>query len=78
MQVQVRPIGQLRHALPGRPRELTVDVPPGATVQDLVQLLGLSGDMIWYANVDGEAVPMGHTLADGAEVVFYAQMTGGD
>lgn len=77
MQVRVRPMGALRHALPGAPRELWVELPDGATVADLKAHLRLPDHLVWYANINGEVATLESPIGDGAEVIFFAPVTGG-
>ncbi len=74
MHVQVRYIFALRDGDRDRPRRLAL--PPGATVFEALQALGLSALELLPA-VNGEQVPDATVLRDGDELILIPAIQGG-
>jgi sulfur carrier protein ThiS len=79
MQVTVLCFGLLRDRLPEdkRQRPLTLEIPEGATVKDVVSSLGLPERSVFAILVDGGRGSLDHVLGTGAEVTLMPAFSGG-
>ncbi len=80
MKVEVHLFATLRQYLPSGRRDtgiLTLEVPPGSTVADVVRALGVPADVSWIAVVDGEDAGPERRLAPGEVVSIFPPLAGG-
>lgn len=80
MKVEVHLFATLRQYLPSGSRDtgiLALEVPPGSTVADVVQALGIPADISWVAVVDGEDARPERRLAPGQVVSIFPPLAGG-
>lgn len=79
MQVRVKLFATLRRYYPdlGIGEGMDVELPDGATVEQLVRHLGLPADHVRVAFVNGIARDDAHPLADGDEVGLFPPVGGG-
>jgi|YNPNPStandDraft_1061719.scaffolds.fasta_scaffold48423_1 molybdopterin converting factor small subunit len=91
MQVRLNLFSILKECLPPEARQghVTVDLPPGATLRDLVQRFGIDrrlgvppggslAEKGWQVLVNGiYEASLDRTLADGDEVSIFPPMAGG-
>lgn len=79
MRIQVRLNASLRRYIPEgvgeSPFELEVD--PGATVADVMGLLGVPAEQTHMATVGGQQVELSQTVVEGQEVSFFPPLAGG-
>ena len=75
MVVTVRYIFGLARAADGR-ETLTVELPPGSTVFEALQRLGLSA-LELHAAVNGESAADGTVLRDGDQMILIPSIQGG-
>jgi molybdopterin converting factor small subunit len=66
-----RPAGSPDHGL------VAVEIPQGATVQQLAETLGIPADLPRLALVNGREAELTHRLAAGDEVTLYPPLAGG-
>jgi sulfur carrier protein ThiS len=77
MQVEVHLHAELARMAPDNRGVLTVDVPEGARVADLLQQLALDTQRRVIVGVNGEAAHMDQELVDGARIDLLTPMAGG-
>lgn len=79
MRVSVRLNASLRRYIPagesGSP--FAVEVADGATVADVMALLGVPPAQTHMASIDGEQVDMGSALREGQELSLFPPLAGG-
>ncbi len=79
MRIQVRLNASLRRYIPegesGSPFE--IDVAEGATVADVMSLLGVPAEQTHMATVDGEQSDMSRVVTEGQEVTLFPPLAGG-
>ncbi|MBI2298182.1 MAG: MoaD/ThiS family protein [Armatimonadetes bacterium] len=76
MQVTVRLYAQLRERLPRGERQVTLELPEGATVLDLADRLGL-GQTAVEIMVNNTGAHYGLKVGDGDVVSFFPALAGG-
>lgn len=76
MEVTVRTWGNLRRFLPAGVDTATVQVPDGATIDDLTAQLALA-DEVWAVAVNGEVVSFSTRLSAGDQVLLFDHLHGG-
>ena len=76
MEISVRLLGNLRRLAPTG--SLEMEVQPGTTVADMVELLGLGPGEVWLAKVGVQLVEMDHPLREGDELLLIPPVGGGD
>jgi molybdopterin synthase sulfur carrier subunit len=54
-----------------------IDVPPGASVGDVVDALGAPRSLVFSLLVDGVQADLDHTVDDGAEITLMPPFAGG-
>ncbi len=79
MNVQVRLYGLLRHYHPGPNANapLTLELPEGATLADVVARLGLPDGLVHAASVNNVAIGIGQPLHPGDQVGLFPPAAGG-
>ncbi len=86
MRVRVVPYGELRRLLQTREQALWLDVPTGATVGDVLRLLGIDAQGVvgqdaeggrLIVGLDGEYATESTPLRPDAELTLVTQMMGG-
>jgi sulfur carrier protein ThiS len=79
VRVEVRLFATLAAFLPPQSREgaVTLDLPPGSTVHDAMQRLGIPAEMERVALVNGGDATPGHSLSPGDVVTIFPPLTGG-
>lgn len=76
--VRLTLFADLRLLLPkGHEGPLTISVPPGATVADLMAAASVPPDEDVTIGINGDQGARESVLADGDEVVFFSPMEGG-
>lgn len=76
--VRLTLFADLRRLLPkGHEGPLTISVPPGATVADLMAAASVPPDEDVTIGINGDQGARESVLADGDEVVFFSPMEGG-
>ncbi|MGB9867531.1 MAG: MoaD/ThiS family protein [Bacillota bacterium] len=63
--------------VPLRPETVTVQLPPGSTVQDLLNALGLSTEWIGLVVREGKAIFSEEKLQHGDKVTLFPPLSGG-
>ena len=76
MDVTVRTWGNLRRFLPSGVDIATVQVPDGATIDDLTTQLALEHE-VWAVAVNGQVVSFSTTLSSGDQVFLFDHLHGG-
>jgi sulfur carrier protein ThiS len=76
MQVTVRAWGNLRRFLPEGEGSAAVQLPDGATIDDLARQLDMQHDL-WAAAVNGAVVPFSMRLKAGDQVFLFDHLHGG-
>lgn len=76
MEITVRTWGNLRRFLPGGVDRATVQVPDGATIDDLTVQLALAHD-VWAVAVNGQVVSFSTRLFAGDQVFLFDHLHGG-
>ncbi|MGD9886312.1 MAG: MoaD/ThiS family protein [Reyranella sp.] len=76
MEITVRTWGNLRRFLPGGVDTATVQVPDGATIDDLTAQLALEHE-VWAVAVNGEVASFSTTLSPGDHVFLFDNLHGG-
>ncbi len=78
MRVKVKLFGPLRESLPPEKRQIPieVEVPEGATVQDVANLLGI-GNVGAVILINDQEAHRGKQLNDGDVVSFFPPLAGG-
>ena len=64
------------HLLPTRKEAKVVELDGGATVESVIRKVGLLPDG-WIAVLDGEPVPIDHTLEEDCELRLVSVVSGG-
>ena len=77
MQVEVHLHAELVRLAPDNRGVLTVDVPEGAHVADLLQQLALDTQRQVIVGLNGEAARLDQELVDGARIDLLTPMAGG-
>jgi molybdopterin synthase sulfur carrier subunit len=79
MKVQVKLFASLRKYLPSGARDdtITLDVPEGATVAEIVTRLGIPGEHARMAVCGGKQVETSTPIADGQQVSLFPPLAGG-
>jgi len=79
LNVQVRLYGLLRHSHPGpnATAPLTLELPEGATIADIVVRLGLPEGLVHAVSVNGIACGIGQHLRDGDPGGLFPPAAGG-
>ena len=79
MTVQVKLFALLRryHPGPNRSTPLSITLPEGSTVADLIALLNLPDDLVRAAFVNGEKLPLDTLLHEGDLVSMFSAVVGG-
>lgn len=78
IRVRLSLFADLRRFLPkGHSGALETDVPPGATVRDLLDRVGVPADGEITIGVNGEQGSLETRLRDGDEIVLFSPMEGG-
>jgi molybdopterin converting factor small subunit len=79
VQVHVKLYATLRNHRPGLEigESFAVELPGGATVGQLIQLLGLPEREVKTVFVNGRSQPQDHILADGDELGIFPPVGGG-
>ena len=76
--VAVTFFADLRRYLPkGEDGPQPYTLAPGATVADLLALIGIPADTELTVGLDGEVAPLDTPLRDGAEIMLLSPMEGG-
>lgn len=79
MKVDLRVFSGLEKFMPhkrfGEP--LTVELPEGGTLRDLLQKTGIPEDQVFTALVDGRHQPLDHVLSEGERVSLFPPVGGG-
>jgi sulfur carrier protein ThiS len=76
VQVTVRAWGNLRRFLPDGEGTAAVQVPDGATIDDLSRQLDMQHDL-YAAALNGTVVPFSTRLSSGDQVVLFDHLHGG-
>lgn len=76
MEITVRTWGNLRRFLPDGVDTATVQVPDGATIDDLTAQLALAHD-VWAVAVNGQVVSFSTRLCAGDQVFLFDHLHGG-
>jgi molybdopterin converting factor small subunit len=77
MQVSVRLFSVLRHQPGGLADRLSLNLPMGARVQDVLDLLKIARDMEIIIAINREVCSEDHLLADGDELSLIPAVAGG-
>jgi sulfur carrier protein ThiS len=77
MRVEVHLHAELARLAPDRRGILTVELPDGARVSDLLERLPLSPERRIIIGLNGESVRLEHELVDGARIDLLTPMAGG-
>ena len=77
MNIEVRLFGGLRVYASDRGRQFTLELPEGATVQDLLAALGIPPGEVWLVSLDETLVKDDHVLHDGDRVMLVEPVGGG-
>jgi sulfur carrier protein ThiS len=77
MRVEVHFHAELARLAPERRGVLTLDLPAGALVSDLLKQLPLDPERRIIVGLNGEAVQLEHELVDGARIDLLTPMAGG-
>ena len=79
MTVHVKLFALLRryHPGPNRSTPLSIALPEGSTVADLIALLNLPDDIVRAAFVNGEKLPLDTLLHEGDLVSMFSAVVGG-
>lgn len=77
MQVEVHLYAELARLAPDNRGVLTLDVPDGAHVSDLLERLALDTLCRIIVGLNGEAVSLDQELVDGARIDLLTPMAGG-
>ena len=79
MKIHVKLLGTLGKHCPGYdPRSgIEIDIPAGARVVDIAEILNLPADRIGIVSVDGELVNGEDRVTEGAVVRFFHPLRGG-
>jgi len=79
VRVEVRLFATLAAYLPPTSREgaVTLDVPAGSTVRDVMQHLGIPADLERVSLVNGGDASAGHALQSGDIVTIFPPLAGG-
>ncbi|PZC49705.1 MAG: ThiS family protein [Chloroflexi bacterium] len=78
MQVTVEILGSSELLLPEGETRTTIDLAAGSTVQDAMRALGAKDGGTWNASIDGQLVYAETPLEDGAQMLIFAAIQGGD
>ena len=76
MDVTVRAWGNLRRFLPGGVDTAPIQLPDGATIDDLTAQLALQHE-VWAVAVNGQVVSFSTTLSPGDQVFLFDHLHGG-
>ena len=77
MRVQVHLHAELARLAPDQRGVLTVDLPEGARVSDLLERLPITPERRIIVGLNGESVLPEHELVDGARIDLLTPMAGG-
>ena len=77
MQVEVHLHAELARLAPDSRGVLTLDMPEGAHVADLLQQLALDAQLRIIVGLNGEAARLDQELVDGARIDLLTPMAGG-
>lgn len=79
MKIEVRLFATLAAYLPegSDGRSVTLDLPDGSTVGEIVRALGIPEEMPLVAMADGRDAELGQPLADGVMLSFFPPLAGG-
>jgi sulfur carrier protein ThiS len=77
MRVEVHFHAELTRLAPDRGGVVTLDMPSGARVADVLGQLSLNAGQRLIVGVNGEAVPPDQELSDGARIDLLTPMAGG-
>ncbi len=77
MRVTLRFFGELRRFAPDGAREVTLELPAGATVADLLEAAGVPLDEVWLLALDGRQAGPEAPLHEGARVEVHPLLAGG-
>jgi sulfur carrier protein ThiS len=61
----------------GGARDQSVSLPIGATLEDLIDRLGMVEEDVWIIGVNGVLAQRGHVLSYGDHVEFFEPIAGG-
>ena len=77
MSIFVRVYAELRHYLPADWQDGPMDLPPGASVGDLLTLLGIPQEEIGLVSLDGRIAQENQSLDDASEARIFPPVGGG-
>ncbi len=77
MRVQVTLNGHLSWYTESKEKEMTLELPEGATVGDLIEPLGVPPVEVAFATVEDERVATDYALAEGTRVSLAPVIAGG-
>jgi molybdopterin converting factor small subunit len=77
MDVTVKVYGELYRYVPGGKDQAVVTVPPGSTLQDLLQFLAIPDYEIWTMLVNRRRAKGATALGEGDIVEIFAPVAGG-
>lgn len=79
MKIQARLFATFVAYLPleGDGQNVTLEVPDGSTVHEVVRRLGIPDEMPWIALVNGQDADPGLSLADGDSLSLFPPLAGG-
>ena len=79
MKVEVRLFATLQPYLPAGARGdgVSLELPPGTTVRDVVESLKIPSDLAWLAVVNGRDAAPEDVLSPGDEVAMFPPLAGG-
>lgn len=79
MKVEVRLFATLQPYLPAGAHGdgVSLELPPGTTVRDVVESLKIPSDLAWLAVVNGQDAAPEDVLSPGDEVAMFPPLAGG-
>ena len=77
MRIEVKLYSELKRFAPGDSNVFSIGLPPGATVQPLLEKLKVPGEVPRFIMVDGRRSEEESPLADGCTVVMFTPGDGG-
>lgn len=77
MRVQARIYGDLVRFIEGQKEVVTVELEEGASLSDLLRVLGIPAEEVWMASRRNQIIKGEDVLADGDEVSLFDPVLGG-
>ncbi|MEW6523998.1 MAG: MoaD/ThiS family protein [Bacillota bacterium] len=77
MVVKVRVFGILCNYTPGRAERHELEVAPGTTAGQVLELLGIPWEEVWLLSVDNRQVDESRSLNAGDELLVFPPVAGG-